>query len=152
MRSWKLGLIIFIALIAGLSLGVYIRGRTLNPLAVIPTPLNRVLSAAAGEGEEQSGEILYYKADLADFVQNGSPKTKIETEGAVLESSGEPDGDRHVVIGDGKGNNLVTEFIPEIKGLSLPAKGGRIRIWGIVRFDFLHNWWELHPVIGWQKI
>jgi len=22
--------------------------------------------------------------------------------------------------------------------------------WGIVRQDGLHNWWELHPLIGWD--
>jgi hypothetical protein len=27
----------------------------------------------------------------------------------------------------------------------------RITAWGIVRHDGLHNWWELHPLIGWTK-
>ena len=61
------------------------------------------------------------------------------------------DGDYHVVIGDNDGHNLVTEVIPQIP-LALPEKGERVSIWGIVRFDAWHNWWELHPVIGCKQI
>lgn len=53
-------------------------------------------------------------------------------------------------VADPYGLALVTEFIPEIK-LPLPSVGDHIKIWGIVRYDSFHNWWELHPVIGWEK-
>ena len=67
----------------------------------------------------------------------------------------EPDGDYHVILRpqyDPVGLFLVTETIPEIKNLPLPNEGDRIKIWGITRFDEPHNWWELHPVIGWEKL
>ena len=73
-------------------------------------------------------------------------------EGVVDKIAHEPDGDYHVVIHPFYTSIfLVTEFIPEIK-LSLPKEGDHVKIWGIVRFDELHNWWELHPVIGWEKL
>ena len=28
--------------------------------------------------------------------------------------------------------------------------GQQIVAWGVVRYDGLHNWWELHPLIGWH--
>ena len=31
-----------------------------------------------------------------------------------------------------------------------PHIGEQITAWGVVRHDGLHNWWELHPLIGWQ--
>lgn len=152
MRRTKNALTLLSVFIAGILLGVYIRNRTLNPLAVIPKPIGGALSFLVGQGEKEDDDLLYYDANLADFVLNGSKKTKVAVEGTVLESALEPDGDWHVVVGDGQNNNLVTEFIPEIKNLAIPQKGDRIKIWGITRFDILHNWWELHPVIGWQKI
>ncbi len=73
--------------------------------------------------------------------------------GVVDKVTHEPDGDYHIIIRQQylPWPVLVTETIPEIK-LSLPIEGDYIKIWGITRFDEPHNWWEIHPVIGWEKL
>ena len=43
----------------------------------------------------------------------------------------------------------MAEIIRELS-LDPPHIGQHITAWGIVRHDGLHNWWELHPLIGWQ--
>jgi hypothetical protein len=44
---------------------------------------------------------------------------------------------------------VVLEIVPELP-LDAPHDDDRIIAWGVVRFDGLHNWWELHPLIGWS--
>jgi len=138
----------------GVGLGVYIRNQTLNPRATIPNVFERVFSFLVNKGEKEDDDLLYYNTDITDFIVNGSTKTKVSVEGIVDKIAHEPDGDYHVIIKPlyvPVGLSLVSEFIPEIK-LPLPKEGDHIKIWGIVRFDILHNWWELHPVIGWEKL
>jgi len=57
------------------------------------------------------------------------------------------DGDIHFRIESG-GAFVVAEIIPELP-LPIPEQGQVITAWGIVRHDDDHNWWELHPLIGW---
>ena len=78
----------------------------------------------------------------------------IAVEGIVDKITHEPDGDYHILIRPQylPLPVLVTETIPEIKDFPLPKEGDYIKIWGITRFDEPHNWWELHPVIGWEKL
>jgi len=138
----------------GIGLGWYIRNQTFNPRATIPNIFERILSSLVQKGEKEDDDLLYYDADLADFIVNGSMKTKVAVEGIVEKTAKQPDGDYHIIMRPQYvpvGLYLVTEAIPEIK-LPLPETGAHIKIWGIVRFDALHNWWELHPVIGWEKI
>ncbi len=137
---------------AGTGLGFYIRNQTLDPKATIPTIFSRILSYFVQKGEEVEDDLLYHDTNITDFIVNGSTKTKVAVEGAVDSITHEPDGDYHVIVNNAAGLPLVTEFIPEITTLSLPKVGDTIRIWGIVRFDEPHNWWELHPVIGWKKL
>lgn len=127
----------------GIWLGFYIHSQTINPQATVPNIFERI------------DDLLYHDTGLADFIVNGSAKTKVAVEGIVDKVAHQPDGDYHVVIRPSyvpAGLFLVTEFIPEIKDLPLPKEGDYIKIWGITRFDEPHNWWELHPVIGWEKI
>ena len=140
---------ILFAITCGLILGFYIRSQTLNPRAAIP--FEHVLAFFVKEGELEDDDLLYYDTDLSDFILHGTKKTKVSVIGLVEKIIHQPDGDYHVILHDSSGAALVTEFIPEIK-LSLPKEGDRIKIRGIVRFDDFHNWWELHPVIGWEKI
>lgn len=137
----------------GIGVGIYIRSQTLNPRATIPNVLERILSFSVRLGEKEDDDLLYYNTYLTDFIANGSEKTKVAVEGIVEKIAQQPDGDYHVIIHPSYIPLvfLVTEFIPEIK-LPLPKEGDHIKIWGIVRFDALHNWFELHPVIGWEKI
>ncbi len=137
----------------GIGLGWYIRNQTLNPKASVPNVLERVLSFFVKQGEKEEDDLLYYDTGLIDFIANGSQKTKVSVEGVVDKVAEQPDGDYHIIIRPPylPLPVLVTEAIPEIK-LPLPKEGDRIKIWGIVRFDILHNWWEIHPVIGWEKL
>jgi len=153
MKKKLLLLLVFLLIFGGgIGLGVYIRNQTLNPRATIPNIFERILSFFVTVGEKEDDDLLYYDISLTDFVLNGSAKTKAAVEGVIDKIAKEPDGDYHVIVRDlsGFGLPLVTEFIPEIK-LPLPKMNDHIKIWGIVRFDVPHNWWELHPVIGWEK-
>ena len=136
----------------GVGLGIYIRNQTLNPKATIPTILSRLLTFFVNKGENVEDDLLYHDTDITDFIINGSSKTKVLVEGKVDSITHEPDADYHVIITNPVGMPLVTEFIPEITSLTLPKVGDKVKIWGIVGFDEPHNWWELHPVIGWEKI
>lgn len=135
---------------AGVWLGFYIRSQTLNPRATIPSVGERALSYFVKTGKEEDDDLLYYDTDLSDFILNGSKKTKVAVEGMVDTIAHQPDGDYHVIVRSPAGLSLVTEFIPEIK-LPLPKEGDHIKIWGIVHYDDFHNWFELHPVIGWER-
>jgi membrane-associated phospholipid phosphatase len=67
--------------------------------------------------------------------------------GDVTQVSHELDGDYHIRV-EGQGAFLVLEIMPEFP-LAPPHIGERITAWGVVRHDGLHNWWELHPLVGW---
>lgn len=147
-------LIFLIVFGGGIGLGWYIRNQTLNPKATIPNAFERILGFLVQKGEKEDDDLLYYNTELADFIVNGSIKTKVAVEGIVDKIAKQPDGDYHIIVRPQNvpvGLYLITEAIPEIK-LPLPKEGDHIKIWGIVRFDILHNWWELHPVIGWEKL
>ena len=77
-----------------------------------------------------------------------SPATYATVVGDVTQVSHELDGDYHIRV-QGHGAFLVLEIQPEFP-LVPPHVGQEITAWGVVRHDGLHNWWELHPLIGWQ--
>lgn len=138
----------------GIGLGWYIRNQTLNPRATIPAIVERVLGFLVKKGETEDDDLLYYDTNLANFIVNGSTKTKVTVEGIVDKIAKQPDGDYHIIMRPQYvplGLYLVAETIPEIL-LPLPNVGDHIKLWGIVRLDILHNWWEIHPVIGWEKL
>ena len=139
---------------SGISLGFYIRSQTVNPQATIPNVFERVLTFFMKQGVGEDDDLLYHDVGLVDFIANGSTKTKVAVEGVVDKITHEPDGDYHIIIRPQylPLPVLVTETIPEIEDLPMPQEGDYIKIWGITRFDEPHNWWELHPVIGWEKI
>ncbi len=146
-------LVSLLVLGGGIGLGWYIRNQTLNPRATIPNFFERIAGFFVRQGEKKDDDLLYYDTGLADFIVNGGTKTKVAVDGIVDKVAQQPDGDYHIIVRPQyatAGLYLVTEAIPEIK-LPLPKEGDHIKIWGIVRFDILHNWWELHPVIGWEK-
>lgn len=152
MRKKLIFIFIFTAVFGfGVGLGWYIRNQTLNPKAAIPSVFERVFGFLVQKGEKEDDDLLYYDTGLAGFIVNGSAKTKVAVEGIVDKIAKQPDGDYHIIITNTYGLPLVTEAIPEIK-LPLPEVGNKIKIWGIVRFDEFHNWWEIHPVIGWEKV
>lgn len=96
---------------------------------------------------EASGYPLTDIATLNSGFYSGPRAAVIGTVEEVLKSG---DGDFHVNITN-KHGTIVTEVIPEYP-LPIPEVGDQIRIWGITRYDIAHRWWEIHPVMGWQKI
>lgn len=74
--------------------------------------------------------------------------THAAVQGAVTQVTRELDGDIHIRI-ENQGDFIVAEIMPELP-ISPPHVGENIGAWGIVRHDGLHNWWELHPLVGWR--
>src|SRR5258708_576554 len=96
--------------------------------------------------EDTPGYPLVNIGRLNWSFYDGPRAAVIGTVQGVQKSS---DGDWHINVTDGR-NMLVAEIIPEYP-VPVPKVGEKIRIWGVTRFDIAHRWWELHPVIGWQK-
>jgi hypothetical protein len=59
------------------------------------------------------------------------------------------EGPNPVPRAEAEGAFLVLEIMPEFPLLP-PHVGEQITAWGVVRHDGLHNWWELHPLVGWR--
>ncbi len=93
---------------------------------------------------------LYPPAPFADVADGKWKRPRASIIGTVKEVRKEADGDWHIALTDG-GKLVVCEIIPELP-LKSPAKGDRIRVWGIVRKDLFHGWWELHPTVGIEKV
>jgi len=91
-----------------------------------------------------------YPATTLSAIAGGNyTATHAALVGDVTQVSRELDGDIHLRVEAG-GSFIVAEIIPEFP-LAPPHVGQRITAWGIVRHDGLHNWWELHPLIGWDS-
>ena len=89
----------------------------------------------------------YPAASVRDIASGHYTATHAAVFGDVTQVSNELDGDIHLRIEAG-GAFVVAEIIPEFP-LSLPTSGSGSRRGGSSRHDGLHNWWELHPLIGW---
>lgn len=74
-------------------------------------------------------------------------------EGTVIEILSETDSDHHMWLKpDGYLKDRVAcEFIPQ-QPLPRPSIGQHIRVYGILRWDAQHGFWELHPVDGWDAL
>jgi len=59
------------------------------------------------------------------------------------------DGDWHITVTDRQGRKLVLEMIPELP-LSVPPMRRMITACGILGFDKVHQWYELHPLTSWK--
>lgn len=71
--------------------------------------------------------------------------------GVVKEKVKAEDGDWHINVRDSSGDVMVVEFTPDYK-TALPDIGFEIKVWGILRYDMEHRWWEIHPADGWEKV
>jgi len=85
---------------------------------------------------------------IETIAAGGSRATYATVLGDVTQVSHELDGDYHIRV-QSRDAFLVLEIQPEFP-LAPPHIGQQITAWGVVRHDGLHNWWELHPLIGWQ--
>ncbi len=90
----------------------------------------------------------YATIPIQTIVAGKSRTTYASVVGDVTQVSHELDGDFHIRV-QGQGAFLVLEIMPEFP-LAPPHIGEQITAWGVVRHDGLHNWWELHPLVGWQ--
>jgi hypothetical protein len=90
----------------------------------------------------------YQTIPIATIAGGRSRATYATVVGDVSQVSHELDGDYHIRV-EGGGAFLVLEIMPEFP-IGPPHVGQEITAWGVVRHDGLHNWWELHPIVGWQ--
>jgi membrane-associated phospholipid phosphatase len=92
-----------------------------------------------------------YRPTTIDTLATGHWRpTRARVYGQVTYVNRELDGDVHVVLKAPDGAFVVLEIIPELP-IPAPHDDDRITAWGVVRHDGLHNWWELHPLIGWAN-
>jgi hypothetical protein len=65
-----------------------------------------------------------------------------------------PDGDTHVEVGTFcPMAHLVTEVTPPYRAwVPAPDEGQTVRVFGQVRYDPGHGWWEVHPIRAWEPI
>jgi hypothetical protein len=90
----------------------------------------------------------YATIPIQTIAAGDSRATHATVVGDVTQVTHELDGDYHIRI-EGQSAFLVLEIMPEFP-ISPPHVGQQITAWGVVRHDGLHNWWELHPLVGWQ--
>ncbi len=108
--------------------------------------LNR---ADARLGGHLPTDARLYRPTTIDTLAAGRWRpTRARVYGQVTYVNRELDGDVHVVLKTPDGAFVVLEIIPELP-IPAPHDDDRITAWGIVRHDGLHNWWELHPLVGW---
>jgi undecaprenyl-diphosphatase len=93
---------------------------------------------------------LYRPTTIQTLATGRWRPTRARVYGQVTYVNREFDGDIHVVLKAPDGSFVVLEIIPELP-IRAPHDDDRITAWGIVRHDGLHNWWELHPLIGWAR-
>jgi membrane-associated phospholipid phosphatase len=93
---------------------------------------------------------LYRPTTIETLAAGRWRPTRARVYGQVTYVNRELDGDVHVALKAPDGAFVVLEIIPELP-IPAPHDDDRITAWGIVRHDGLHNWWELHPLIGWAK-
>jgi undecaprenyl-diphosphatase len=93
---------------------------------------------------------LYRPTSIQTLATGRWRPTRARVYGQVTYVNRELDGDVHVVLKAPDGSFIVLEIIPELP-IPAPHDDDRITAWGIVRHDGLHNWWELHPLIGWAN-
>jgi hypothetical protein len=110
------------------------------------------LNRAEGRlGNHLPTDARLYRPTSIDTLAAGRWRpTRARVYGQVTYVNRELDGDVHVVLKAPDGAFVVLEIIPELP-MPAPHDDDRITAWGIVRHDGLHNWWELHPLIGWAK-
>jgi hypothetical protein len=101
-------------------------------------------------GQLPTDARLYRPTSIDTLAAGRWRPTRARVYGQVTYVNREQDGDIHIVLKAPDGAFVVLEIIPELP-IPAPHDDDRITAWGIVRHDGLHNWWELHPLIGWAK-
>ena len=103
-----------------------------------------------------SSEDSYRRLDISGLPADGCVyvPTHATVEGIVASTRRQADGDIHVklcTLERGRGACLTLELVPQIP-MARPRARQRIEASGIMRWDALHKWWEMHPVTSWREI
>lgn len=114
--------------------------------------LRTALSRAEGHlgGHLPTDARLYRETSISTVAAGHWGATRARLYGQVAFVNRDPDGDVHLELRAPDHSFVVLEIIPELP-LPAPHDDDRITAWGIVRHDGLHNWWELHPLVGWTS-
>ncbi len=110
------------------------------------------LSRAEGRLAERppSDPRVYKEVSIDDLATGKVRSSHARVYGKVTYLHTEPDGDTHLEIRAPDDAFIVGEIPPEYPLSSVPKEDEEVTAWGIVRHDDLHNWWELHPLVGWD--
>ena len=101
-------------------------------------------------GTLPSDQRIYRQVSIDDLAAGKVKASHARTFGQITYVHAyEPDGDVHLEIRAPDDAFVVLEVAPELPLRTLPSKGQMVTVWGIVRKDGLHQWWELHPLVGW---
>ena len=92
----------------------------------------------------------YWPVTVDELARGRVRHTHVVVTGRVRRVHRERDGDLHVKL-TGQRLYIVLECIPRLP-CDPPTVGERIRAWGIARYDFEHQWWELHPLERWERV
>lgn len=87
--------------------------------------------------------VNFHTLPVREFATK--PHTHVCTTGKVTLVKGEADGDIHFKVTD-KTAFIVAEIIPAVP-LPKPVVGTTVEVCGIRRYDDLHKWYEVHPVL-----
>ncbi len=94
-------------------------------------------------------ETRHYTPVVPSKMANNR-RTHVEVTGRVTEVSEQADGDIHLRLEDSHGF-VIAECIPSLPDVrrrcAALLTGGTVTVRGISRYDFEHNWWEVHPVL-----
>jgi hypothetical protein len=90
---------------------------------------------------------VYPGVEVAAIAAGSYTEARAAVVAEVTEITRQPDGDFHLRLED-EDAFLIAEVMPEFP-MEPPAVGEVVTAWGVVRYDGLHDWWELHPLIGW---
>lgn len=109
-------------------------------LGTVPVP-------PAMDGQSPPGRT-FHRMPLASLAV--TPYPRAEVCGPVVYLRRQRDGDLHITLDDGSAK-VVLEIVPELP-IKPPKKGQIIRAKGVVRWDTLHRFIELHPLLTWRAV
>ena len=119
-----------------------------NPAVAVPWYgwLTRHQPIPWDELERKPGQ--YPLVSIARITHGLFARPRASVVGTVTAIVQSEDGDVHINLADEQGNIVVVEVAPEYP-LQTARMGDYIKVWGVVRYDIEHRWWEIHPAFGW---
>lgn len=124
------------------------------PLTLGHMPPKRLLQSSPANYWQLSETITTNAVPVLSHIDPTIPVPREPhwfAEGTVTEVIHEADGDHHIWLtfaGTTK-DRLACEITPQ-QPMAAPPVGAKVRIYGILRYDHQHGWWELHPCDFWE--